>query len=287
MNLLNKFYKASLRDVVLFFKRKLFPSNDWGYSLDNVVNDSKRMNFLAILDRYERYIRIVENKGINNFLNNIKDKKIFELGCGPLLGIAPIVLFKEASKYIYYEPNISINLLDNEEIKLKYLRPFWSELSANYAHKIDYLRFLSLLKNNTNRLNDLTQLTEKVDFYYSNSVLEHLTEDQILNFMKLSHKNSSENAISMHVVDFSSHGFARTPKNLEGLYLNPPDYTNKLINFLRRTDIESIIKKSGWKVKSILYRELNFNKDKIDLFWSEYKLSDLNSGTVVFLCHKE
>lgn len=88
------------------------------------------MSRAVLIDRYERYLRVLKNN-TDNFKEeslDFKGKNVFELGCGPLLGWGPESIYKGANAYFYDEPFIRNDVIKSPLLKEKYFKQLFNEL---------------------------------------------------------------------------------------------------------------------------------------------------------------
>ena len=78
MSLIIKLWNKSPADVVSFLKKRFIYKSDYNYSTSSVLNDKKHMNPNILIDRWSRYLRVI-NTNIKNskFISDVKDKNIF------------------------------------------------------------------------------------------------------------------------------------------------------------------------------------------------------------------
>ena len=104
----NKIYGSMIKRLT--FSKSI---QSYDYSLKSILQSQKHMQTVSLIDRWERFWKVIENysgdKSLKNKFN-FTGKKIFELGCGPLFGWGPIALFLGADTYYYYEPNLKRNI---------------------------------------------------------------------------------------------------------------------------------------------------------------------------------
>lgn len=240
------------------------------------------MNYTHLIDRWERYWRVIAKHGssvsVNDF--NFMNSDVFELGCGPLFGWGPMAIFLGANKYYYYEPALQRKVVESQKIKDAYFLPFYHELVSNYGAIIDFKMFYEQVMSKCVYLNLEKDSPESiVNIILSNSVLEHILRDEIdLLFEKL-YNTLNNNGYIFHTVDFTSHGndFEMFYKRETGL---------KSLNLLRKSDIANSLTASGFKPEHIVYRRIEVDMEHILPCWKKYSKDDLTSSVVFFLAQK-
>ena len=107
-----------IKDLLNKIINKLKSKQHWNYSAKGILFEKKNINPCTIMDRFERFKRIIQNSGQSDLNGlSIKNKSIYELGCGPLLGFGPYFNFIGSKFYIYDEPFLNQKTLNSAEIK--------------------------------------------------------------------------------------------------------------------------------------------------------------------------
>ena len=65
MRLINKIYNSTPAELVTFLKKKLLRKNDWNFSIEWVLQNQKYSSISSLIDRWERYKRVIK-LNINN-----------------------------------------------------------------------------------------------------------------------------------------------------------------------------------------------------------------------------
>tara|TARA_A100001011_G_C14228517_1_gene807725 strand:- start:515 stop:1381 length:867 start_codon:yes stop_codon:yes gene_type:complete len=249
------------------------------YSIEDILNDQKHINPAQLIDRGERYIRVINNNFPDcGFKDNfkIKDKIVFELGSGPLLGWGPISLFLGARKFIFSEVAFNAEVLKSKLIEEKYFLPLYEELVANYGELMSYEFFLSKIRNDS--INIINEDNYNCDIVLSNSVLEHVKIIEIQKILKKISANMSKGSYFIHAVDFSSH-----LKDKLEIYKNKKNKNSNSLNYLRFSDIAELIQNSGVDILGkVIYRTKKLNSLKIHKSWKKYKTFDLEVMTAIY-----
>ena len=279
--LIEKIWFSSPSQIFKALKRRVLRESSWHYSIEAIAS-SKHMNFCTLIDRWERYSRVIEtNSEIPTSDYEFFGKTIFELGCGPLFGWSPIAIFLGAKKYYYFEPNISMETVNSLEIKQKYFLPLYNELVSNYGPRMRFENFYNKVIQNTESIDFNSK--DIIDLTISNSVLEHIPRSELRNTLMSLHSISKEKSTFMHVVDFGDHN-NRSINKLDNIYIKNCNKETAQLNLLRISDIEEMLKEVKFRsINKIIYRSSEINMDKIDESWSKYSEDELRSRVVFFI----
>ncbi len=240
------------------------------------------MNFTGLIDRWERYWRVMEKQGSSISMNNLNfsGSSVFELGCGPLFGWGPMAIYSGAAKYYYHDPALQRGVVESRQIRDDYFRPFYLELASNFGADLDFKMFYEKVMSKCIPLNLNKELPEStIDIMLSNSVLEHIPKEEINILFEKLYKILKVNGYAFHSVDFSSHG-----NGSEMMYKRETGLNS--INLLRKSDIENSLIASGFKPEHIVYRRTDVEMENILPYWKKYSKDDLSSMVVFFLAKK-
>lgn len=283
--LLEKLWVSSPSDVVNFIKKKVIPKQGWDYSIQAVLKNQKHMDTCKLIDRWERYWRVIENRNQDNSIKNFSfaAKDIMELGCGPLFGWGAIALFQGASHYYYYEPSLVRDVVESRELKEKYFIPLHKELVSNYGKRMNFGEYYEKLLTHCTPI--LFNKSESIDIILSNSVLEHIPRNEIKSLLSKLFSLCKKGAYFFHAVDFGSHGIGGN--GFGSLYTK--DATNGLekLNLLRKSDIENAISNTGFQLlHSTIYRAENIDFNKLHPTFRKYSEEDITAKVVFFVGRK-
>ena len=140
--IMDRLWKESLYSNFNFIKNKLIvqDSTHWKYDLSSVLESKKHLNVNNLIDRLERYSRVIKlNVPESNFNLDFINKNVFELGCGPLLGCGPIFLFLGAKDFYYYEPYLMPETISSKIIRDGYFKRLYDELLRIHSLFFFYL----------------------------------------------------------------------------------------------------------------------------------------------------
>jgi len=270
----------SIINKLTFFKSKV-PFN---YSLNSILQNKKHLRTDYLIDRWERYFRVIENNTGDKYLKNkfnFQGKKILELGCGPLFGWGPIAIFLGAATYYFHEPALNdMEVKLSKELKERYFLPLYLELKSEFPINISFSEFYDKVMSKCLPM-DFNNVNN-IDLILSNSVLEHIPFKGLNSLLSGVHKTCNEKALYMHAVDFGSHG--KGGSGFGSLYRNSKNNTDPMLNLLRKRDIEKCLIDNGFSLMySIIYRSEDIDRNNIAPSWSDYSDIDLSSKVVFFI----
>ncbi len=217
------------------------------WTAEELLSSSKHgrgIRFAELLLRQEAVVRRAMGWEPLDFA----DKRVVEVGCGPLGGYGPLAIFCGAKTFESAEPEWDPNLFFSDAIAAKYLRVFHADLCGLYGARMTFAEFLEALRS---RMKIETCGFEKsairgpVDIVLSQSVLEHVfpLEDTIAKLAGI----QSPATRFLHLVDFGNHYPTTNP--FQGLYDQPAaGYIAKrgrAINCLRMPDVAALFDKYG------------------------------------------
>lgn len=283
-NIIKLLWHSSPYDLYTRIKNRLNKKGDWNYSYE-ILNSKKHMNTNYLIDRWERYQRIIQIKqpGFSKEIFNFKNKSIFELGCGPVYGWGPIAIFLGATHYYYYEPALIKQVVESKEMKEKYFTPLYDELLCNYGKVISFKEYYEKIINNCKQV-DFNEKAN-VDIILSNSVLEHIPRIEIENILEKLNFILKTGGCFFHSVDFSSHEYGG--KGFRALYTRDCNKQLRCLNMLRKNDIQNYLIKTGSKIlHATIYKSEEIIRDSINHTWYKYSDKDLTSKVVFYVGQK-
>jgi hypothetical protein len=206
---------------------------------------SRGIRFAELLMRQEAVVR----RHVPGWLPpEFENKRVVEVGCGPLGGFGPLVIFCGAASFESAEPEWDPALFFSEPVAEKYMRVFHADLSALYGPRMTFCEFKALLRE---RMHvdvggfETSSIRGPVDVVLSQSVLEHVFPLEAT-LSKLAAIQGPATRF-LHLVDFGNHYPTENP--FEGLYDQPAAAyiarRGKAINCLRVSDIADIFSSAG------------------------------------------
>lgn len=276
-----------LKTLIFKFLSKAKGQQFYNYSLKGILLDSKHMSEITLIDRYERYLRVLKTNSDDFPIEslNFKNKNIFELGCGPLLGWGPLSIYKGAQTFCYDEPFLKKDILKSQILRDKYFKPLFEELKNNYKNNIDFDTFYKSIFEKSMEKN---KKENSFDLIISNSVLEHIPKVKLESILEDLFNQHKKGGYFLHAVDFGAHGYGG--QGFGKLYKKNKYHVEKKINSLnlyRPSEIYYLLKKVGWKIiTNFTYKKLDVDNKKIHYSWENYSNDDLSSKTVLIFGKK-
>ncbi len=199
-------------------------------------------------------------------------KRVVEIGCGPLAGFGPLVIFCGAKSFESAEPEWDPALLSSPVVIDRYLRVFHADLVSLYGPRMDFEAFRAALheRMEIHRTGfERAPITGTVDIVLSQSCLEHVFpfEETVDKLAAIQGPKTR----FLHLVDFGNHYPTVSP--FEGLYGQPrSEYIarrGKAINLLRAPDVAKFFADRGIRARVIPSRVVAGDGGKIHPWWRE------------------
>ena len=211
-----------------------------------------------------------------------EDRRVVEIGCGPLGGFGPMAIFCGATSFESAEPEWDEALFFDPQVIEKYHRLHHADLVSLFGKKLSFDEFVTAMRERlvvTRTGFEQAPIEEKVDVVLSQSVLEHVfpLEDTIRKLSQIQHPRTQ----FLHLVDFGNHYPTQNP--FEGLYDQPAsEYIAKrgrAINCLRLSDVQSLFEAYGIAAEMIPSRVYNGEyPGQLHPWWTQrYQDADLNT----------
>ena len=260
-------------------KERLFTKAD-------VFSTRKYGNPLTEIDRFARYIRVL-TRVHNGFVQpDFRDAVVLELGCGPLLGIGPFAVYCGARRVFYSEPAFNRDLIRVETIREGYFRSLHEELLAEREPgRPEFVRFEDFYDGLLDRCSDFvcSKPQDRIDFLYSNSVLEHVALSDLPMLLARLRCQSSLGCRYIHVVDFSDHRDTHRP--FARIYRSAPSVNRSQheINALRPSEMKAAIEKAGFPCKMSVYRNYRGDLPPLDEYWHQFPEEELRTQVAFFV----
>lgn len=86
--ILRSLFQNDFKNLITKIVNKMKGKEHWNYSIKGILSDNKHMNPFTLMDRFERYKRVLKSSGIDDCEGfNFENKTIFKLGSGPYLDL--------------------------------------------------------------------------------------------------------------------------------------------------------------------------------------------------------
>jgi hypothetical protein len=201
------------------------------------------------------------------------NRRVVEIGCGPLAGFGPLAIFRGAKSFESAEPEWDADLFFSAAVRDRYLRIFHADLCALYGPRMDFAEFTAALQQRMSIHRggfESAPIKGPVDIVLSQSCLEHvfLLDATLAKLAAIQDKDTR----FLHLVDFGNHYPTGNP--FEGLYEQPPaDYIarrGKAINLLRSPDVAAAFENGGIAARVIPSRKAGESyRGDIHPYWRE------------------
>jgi len=263
-----------------------FSGRSEAFDLEELLRSPKHMRPQRFYDFFSRYEAILGQANDWQPLD-FSDRRVLEIGCGPLLGFGPLAIFRGAKQFIAVEPEFDSVVLSDPRVEADYFWNVFSDLTAVYGPRMDFDQFLERLRGRTTIFRDKIHqlsLDNKVDALLTNSCLEHISPFQ--ESMNVLFENSSDKVKFLHLVDFGNH--RATPSPFDDIYATDREsYLKKNglgINLLRQPDIQLALEDAGFNVSFTPY---GTGKKQwvvpVHAFWADkYSQEELFTKTGIF-----
>jgi SAM-dependent methyltransferase len=199
-------------------------------------------------------------------------KRVVEIGCGPLAGFGPLVVFCGAISFESAEPEWSPELFEHEAISTHYLRVLHADLVALYGSRMDFAQFIRALKERItiHRTGfEAAPIEGSVDVVLSQSCLEHVFPLDAVIARLAEIQNPATRFV--HLVDFGNHYPTASP--FEELYEEPSENyiarRGPAINLKRAPDLCSAFQAHGIAAVYIPSRINDDYAGTIHPWWSQ------------------
>ena len=277
--LINRSPRENFLTVLKKLKRQ---STSLVYHEKYVLASSKHMDSAKLIDRLFRYQRVIGNAICWDYID-FRDKKVIEIGSGPLLGWGPIAIFLGCERYVCVEPDFNESLLRSESVWKRYFLYVHSQLKAIYGEIMSYDEFkMSIMEKvdiYTTKFQYIPLNAGFCDIMLSNSVLEHIVNvEELFSRMALV---CSEKCIHLHAIDFGNHRSTDDP--FEGVYNYSRDeyrkrYPNSQLNLLKPSEFVDMFRRVGIKTQIVVYHKWReIPHGEVVPYWRKYSKEDLST----------
>ena len=246
------------------------------YDLQTILDSPKYMDPAKVIDRLERYQRVLGNRGPWDRID-FNGRTVLEIGCGPLLGWAPVAIYLGCEKYVGVEPGADGSIARSEHVWAAYFKNVHRQLRAYYGERMNLSEFRERLLSATvfqQPLEETDWDDEVFDIVLSNSTLEHVFD--IEPFFRTLASVSSDDTVHLHAVDFGNH--LRKDSPFAGLYdaPRPEGHSHRGINLVKPSEFLELFRNVGIDIELVPYYSVEGLLDQqIAPFWRRFEMEDL------------
>mgnify|MGYP001817672547 FL=1 len=236
---------------------RLLPGEeDFQYDLDTILETAFHMDARRLIDRYLRYERVLQAKSTWTPLD-FDDKRVVEIGCGPLLGVGPVAVYLGSTEYVCIEPRYCPEVLESDKVWTRFFLPLHQQLDALFNRNIKFDDFADRVRSRIRiapvAIEDCTETAGKADIVFSNGVLQHIADlERALDRIRhLSHASTRQ----FHVVNFTDHVSPPDDPFREIYRMDPAEYFehDSLLNLKRPSEVGALFRGVGIPVSMVPY----------------------------------
>ena len=285
-NVLKTLYDLPPKMILRQIRRKLSVRSEKTYHLEDVLESPKYMRPQRMFDFLNRY-QLILKRNLNWKDLDFMDRRVGEIGAGPLLGWGPLAVFLGCKSYTCVEPMFNPSVLESHAVIDKYFLPLYKDLCAIYGRKESFERFFESITEKVSVSIDeflSANIDGPFDIVLSNSCLEHVFPlDRTLQKLR---EMCVSDVRFIHLVDFGNHRGTRGP--FDGMYsMEPEEYWakyGKKINLTRAPDVLRCLREAGFNAVMVPYYSYKEHYDeKIHPYWLErYNEEDLFLKAALF-----
>ena len=286
-NILKSLYDLPPRTVLRQMKRKFSLHSKRIYHLEDVLESPKYMRSQRMFDFINRY-QLILKRNLRWEELDFFDRRVVEIGAGPLLGWGPLAVFLGCRSYTCVEPMFNPAVLESSAVIERYFLPLYKDLSAIYGPRESFEHFFDFLGEKVSVLRDeflSANVDGPFDIVLSNSCLEHVWPlDETLRRLR---DVCVAGVRFIHLVDFGNHRGTRGP--FDGMYsMELQEYFSrygKKINLARASDVLRCLREAGFDAVMVPYYSYEEHYDeRIHSYWSErYSEEDLFLKAALFV----
>jgi hypothetical protein len=252
---------------------------DFRYDLQRILGHSVHMDARRVVDRFLRYERVLQVKSAWIPLD-FDDRRILEIGCGPLLGAGPIAVYLDATEYVCVEPRYQPDVLESELVWSRFFLPFYQQLDALFDRGLSFDEFVdrvrSRIRVETVAIEDYRYAGDRMDIVFSNGVLNHISD--LDRAVALIRQVSDASTRQFHVVNFTDHS-SLPDDPFRAIYrLEPAQYfeQDSLLNLKRPSEIADLFVDAGIPVTTIPYiTDMSAVPGELAPYWLRFDTADL------------
>ncbi len=272
MSLIRRLYEMPPKEVVRKLAGKLRRGGSGRPQLADILASPKALRPQRPYDFLSRYETIIGRRHDWPKID-FADRAVLEIGCGPMLGWAPLAVFLGCRRYTCVEPYADLEVLKAPELVEGYFRSLHADLTALYSPRQPFEAFLADLFARVEVVERellAAEIKGPYEVMLSNSCLEHIfpLQPSVARMKQL----AAADCRFIHLVDFGNHQSARDP--FAGLYQATPEAyiatRGKEINLLRGVDVLRLFSDQGFAAALVPYYSAeDFSQGDIAAYWSE------------------
>jgi hypothetical protein len=270
MNVIKRLWELPPKEVVRKIGQRL--TSRPTFDVDEILASPKLMRSQRFQDFFSRYEAILaRTRGWTPL--DFRGQTVMELGCGPMLGFAPIAVFRGAESYVGVEPGTGKHALNEPRILDSYFKGVYRDLKGIYGGDQTFDQFVEAMQERVTVISKPlleVQLEKKADVLISNSCLEHIVpfEESIQALRGL----CADDCRMINLVDFGSHRAGRSP--FDNMYIGTREaYLEKFgrhVNLKRGPDMLKAFEAAGFDVDLVPYTEMRDSYDgPVDEYWTK------------------
>jgi len=252
---------------------------DFLYNLETVLGSRYYMDARKPVDRFLRYERVLDRHARWAPLE-FEQRTVVEIGSGPMLGWGPLAVYLGAQKYVCIEPRFRSEILDSDEVWVRYFLPLHQQLEAIFDRHVPYEDFAHRIRSriqvHASNLEACRLPEQSADLVISIGSLQHIAdlEDAVQQIDRASRPGARQ----FHAVNFTDHMSPPDDPFRDIYRLTPVEYFERdsLLNLKRPSDIVSLFQKAGISLTLVPYCvDRNIESRQIVDYWKRYDMSDL------------
>lgn len=286
--ILDRAFHESPEQNLHYLKNRIVNRNKGDiYDAESVLNSKKHMRTQRCYDFLSRYETIL-SRGKKWEPIGFQDKTILELGCGPVLGFAPLAVYLGAKEYLCLDPAFNPAVIKDTRFTERYLLKVYKDLQSLYTERMSFKEYQQAMVDRvTIHVGQVEELESERQFdaMFSNSCWEHIRDlgSVIAKLVAL----SAPNCRHLHIVDYGSHQVGANPFE-QIYYFSPEQYRATYghhLNLLRPSDVAAILKSKGLALDETLYYAFAefLDMDRVHAHWTrEYGVDELTQKVVIY-----
>ena len=119
---------------------------DFRYDLQTILGNAVHIDGRRVVDRFLRYERVLQVKSDWTTLD-FDEKRVMEIGSGPLLGAGPIAVYLGAAEYICIEPRYQPEVLESDEVWRRFFLPLYQQLDVLFERGISFDQYAGMIRS--------------------------------------------------------------------------------------------------------------------------------------------